>query len=93
MLDEERDAYIVKKIVVDKHPTLIGGALPGGFYLAPGYFYISSVFNFIFNMNPIAMGYVAATVGTLSALLIFYAAYKMFGPAVAVISMFFYTFS
>ena len=28
MVDEERDAFIVKKILIDKHPTLIGGALP-----------------------------------------------------------------
>src|SRR3989344_5450052 len=44
MFDEERDAFFVKRILVDHRPILIGGAIPEGFYLAPGYFYIPSFF-------------------------------------------------
>ena len=93
MIDEERDAFIVKRILVDKHPTLIGGALPGGFYLAPGYFYISAFFYYFTNLNPIGMGAIAAFLGVLSTPLIFYVAKKLFSPRVGILAAFFYTFS
>lgn len=93
MIDEERDAFIVKKILIDYHPTLIGGALPGGFYLAPGYFYISAFFYYFFNLNPIGMGYLAAFLGVATIPLIFYVAKKLFNPKVGILAAFFYTFS
>lgn len=93
MIDEERDAFIVKKILVDKHPTLIGGALPGGFYLAPGYFYISASLYFFSKLNPQTLGYVAATSGILTIPLLFYITRRMFNRKTAFLAAFFYTFS
>jgi len=93
MVDEERDAFIVKKILVDKHPTLIGGALPGGFYLAPGYFYISAVFYYLSDLNPIGMGRVAAAIGVISIPILFIIIKGMFNSKVAVLAALFYTFS
>ena len=93
MVDEERDAFIVKKILVDKHPTLIGGALPGGFYLAPGYFYISAVFYYLSDLNPIGMGRVAAAISVISIPILFIITKAMFNSKVAVLAALFYTFS
>lgn len=93
MVDEERDAFIVKKILVDKHPTLIGGALPGGFYLAPGYFYISAFFYFFTNGNPLGLGFVAAFFGSAATIIIFYVAKKLFDSTTAILAAIFYTFS
>lgn len=93
MVDEERDAFIVKKILVDKHPTLIGGALPGGFYLAPGYFYISAFFYYLSDLNPIGMGKVAAAISVISIPIFFFVIKKMFSAKVAVLAALFYTFS
>lgn len=93
MIDEERDAFIVKRILVDKHPTLIGGALPGGFYLAPGYFYISAFFYYFAGANPIVMGYIAAFFGVLTVPLIFYIAKRLFDQQIAILASFFYSFS
>ena len=93
MIDEERDAFIVKKIIKDKQPTLIGGALPGGFYLAPGYFYISAFFYFFTDGDPIGLGYVAAFFGAVSTPIIFYVTKKLFSCREAFLAALFYTFS
>src|SRR3989338_9362528 len=92
MIDEERDAFIVKKIIKDKQPTLIGGALPGGFYLAPGYFYISSFFYFFTNLNPTGMGYIAAFFGVASTPFIFYITKKLLTAPPTFFLTFFFTF-
>lgn len=93
MIDEERDAFIVKKIIKDKRPTLIGGALPGGFYLAPGYFYISAFFYFFTNGDPQGLGYIAALFATASTIIIFYVTKTLFNGRVAILATIFYTFS
>lgn len=93
MFDEERDAFVVKRILVDKHPTLIGGSVPGVFYLAPGYFYISALFYFFSQGNPLGLGFVASVLGVLSVLFLFFVAKDMFGRKVAVISTIIYTAS
>lgn len=90
MFDEERDAFLVKKIIVDKHPILIGGSIPGGFYLAPGYFYISAFFYFFSKGNPIGPIMAASTIGTLSVLLLFFVCLKLFNKKIAVFSALIY---
>lgn len=93
MIDEERDAFIIKKIIKDKRPTLIGGALPGGFYLAPGYFYISAFFYFFTDGNPQGLGYIAAFLGAVSTIIIFYVTKTLFNGRAAILAAIFYTFS
>ena len=92
-LDEERDLFIIRKILIDHHPTLIGGSVPGGIYLGPGYFYITSIFAFISHMNPVGLGAVAATLGTLSVVLIFIVGKKLFGVKTGLLSALFYSTS
>lgn len=93
MIDEERDAFIVKKMLINRHPTLIGGALPGGFYLAPGYFYISAFFYYLTNLNPVGLGYIITAINVISIPIMFLVIKKMFNINVAILASIFYTFS
>ncbi len=91
MFDEERDAFVVKRILVDHHFTLIGGSIPGGFYLAPGYFYVSSIFYFFSHGNPLGPAIAASSLGVLSTVLLFAITLKFFGKKIAVFSSLLYT--
>ena len=93
MFDEERDVFIVKRILIDKHFTLIGGAIPGAFYLAPGYFYISAVFYWLSGLNPIGPAIAASTLGVISTFLVFFVSLKFFDKKTAVFASLFYCVS
>lgn len=93
MFDEERDAFVVKRILVDKHPTLIGGAIPGAFYLAPGYFYISAIFYFFSQGNPLGPAIAASTLGVISTFLIFFTTKQLFNKKTAVFTSLLYAAS
>lgn len=93
MFDEERDAFIVKRIIIDKHFTLIGPSIPGSIYLGPGYFYIISIFYFLSKGNPLGPAIAAAVLGSLSTLLLFYLSWKLFEKRVAAVSSIIYAVS
>ena len=93
MFDEERDAFFVKRILVDHRPILIGGAIPEGFYLAPGYFYIASFFYLFSKGNPLGPAIVASSLGVISTFLIFFVTQKLFNKKTAVFSSIIYAFS
>src|SRR3989344_5485467 len=93
MFDEERDAFFVKRILVDHRPILIGGAIPEGFYLAPGYFYIASFFYLFSKGNPLGPAVVASSLGVISTFLIFFVTQKLFNKKTAVFSSIIYAFS
>lgn len=92
-LDEERDLFIIRKILIDHHPTLIGGSVPGGIYLGPGYFYITSILAFISRMNPVGLGAVAAILGVLTVVLIYIVGKKLFGSKTGLLAALFYSTS
>ncbi len=93
MFDEERDAFVVKRILVDKHPTLIGGAIPGAFYLAPGYFYISAIFYLLSGGNPLGPAIAASALGIISTLLLFFVSRELFNKKVATFTTIIYCVS
>lgn len=93
MFDEERDAFVVKRILVDKHFTLIGGSIPGAFYLAPGYFYISAIFYFLSNGNPLGPAIAASILGIISVVLLFFIAQEFFGKRAATFAALIYCVS
>lgn len=55
--DQERDGQAIKEIINLKKPTLIGPRVlgPGGFFLAPYFFYLLLPFYFVFNLCPQAI--------------------------------------
>jgi|SRR3989344_4125785 len=93
MFDEERDAFVVKRILVDRHFTLIGGSIPGAFYLAPGYFYISAIFYFLSNGNPLGPAIAASILGVISVVLLFFIAQEFFGKRAATFAALIYCVS
>jgi hypothetical protein len=57
--DQERDAYEVKKILVEHKPTLIGPRVvnTNGFFLGPYYTYVLTPFYILSNLHPIGSVY------------------------------------
>lgn len=85
-MDEERDAFIVKRILVNHKLTLIGGSVPGGIYVGPGLYYLSVIPMFLFKLNPIGLGITASFLGVFSIWLIYKAGEKIFNYKVGLIS-------
>jgi len=85
-MDEERDAFIVKRILVNHHFTLIGGAIPGGIYLGPAFYYLTSLPFLISKLNPVGLGIAASTLGVFSIWLIFKVGEKLFNYKVGLIA-------
>lgn len=54
--DEERDAFVIKKILVEKRLTLIGPRVlgPEGFFLGPYFTYLLTPFYFLTKLHPSA---------------------------------------
>lgn len=82
-VDEERDAFIMKKILTDLRPTLIGPAVPHLTYLGPFYFNFSAIIFALTNMDLIKMGYAASFIGVINACLLFLAARSIFKQRIA----------
>lgn len=85
-MDEERDAFIVKRILVNHHFTLIGGSVPGGIYLGPAFYYLSSLPLWISKLSPLGLGIVASALGVFSIWLIFKFGEKLFNFKVGLIA-------
>lgn len=93
MIDEERDAFIIRRILVEKRPVLIGGSIPGGLYIGPAFYYISAIIMFFSKLNPIGEGVVASLLGTISVWLIYKVGKKLFSSSVGIFSSLFYSVS
>lgn len=86
MMDEERDMFLVKRIVEEHKPLLIGVSIPGWFYLAPGYYYLSAIVHILFKLNPIGGLIAAAAIGVILVGLQYLVGKKTFGSRVGLIA-------
>ena len=93
MLDEERDAFLVRRMLVDHRPLLIGGAIPGGINVGPLFFYISAIPYALSNLNPVGPAYAAALIGFLSVLAVYFIGRKLFDERTAILATVFSGFS
>ncbi len=93
MIDEDRYSFIMKRIFVDHKLILAGVTIPGGIYLGPAYFYVSGMFQFLFNFDPMLMGALASAIGVLSVIGIFWLGKKFFGFNAGIIAAIFYAIS
>ena len=93
MLDEERDAFLVRRMLVDHRPLLIGGAIPGGINVGPLFFYISAIPYALSNLSPVGPAYAAAVVGVLSVLAVYFIGRKLFDERTAILATVFSGFS
>lgn len=78
--DEGRDALAVKRILLDRDPTLLGPtASVGGFYLGPVYYYMIAPFFLLFGMDPVGGAVMVALMGVVTVALMFVLLYRWFG--------------
>ena len=92
-IDEERDAFIMRRILVEHRPVLIGGSIPGGLYIGPGFYYLSAIVMFFSGLNPIGEGVVASLLGVISVYLIYKVGKLLFSRQTALFSSLFYATS
>lgn len=90
--DHDSDLYswIVKDMIVDKHPRLIGQLTSApGVYIGPFYYYLLIPFFLMTNMDPIAATIPLTVLAILSLISIYYVFSKLFNPIVGLIATFF----
>jgi 4-amino-4-deoxy-L-arabinose transferase-like glycosyltransferase len=88
--DQERDAFAVKKILIDKKPILIGPRVVGdkGFMLAPYFFYLLIPFYLVTNFHPYATIVFIAFYNILFLLFSFLTIKEIFSQKIAFIFIF-----
>ncbi len=78
--DEGRDAIVVKNLLVNYDPPLLGPPTSvGNMYLGPLYYYMMAISMAIVWLNPVAAAIMVALIGTMSVGLIYYLAREWFG--------------
>lgn len=93
MLDEERDAFLVRRMLVDRRPLLIGGAIPGGINVGPLFFYISAIPYYFSLLNPIGPAYAAGVVGVIGVIGTYWVGKELLGRRAGLLGGVFAAFS
>lgn len=88
--DQERDAFTIKQIIVDKKLTLIGPRVvnDNGFMLGPYFFYLLLPFYLITKLNPYAMILFVATYNFVFLSSSFFILKKIFSQKIAYVFIF-----
>lgn len=90
--DEEYQTNIAMTLVNNLHPIWIGvSASNTGFYLGPFWSYFSYIWLSLSHGDPIITAYIAALLGSLTALCIFYIGLKMFSSRVGIVAAVLYS--
>lgn len=78
--DEGRDAIIVRRLLVEFDPILIGpGTSIGNMYLGPLYYYLIAPALFLANLSPVGPSVFVAIIGVITVFLVWYIARSWFG--------------
>lgn len=93
MIDEERDAFLVRRLLVDHRPLLVGGVIPGGISIGPLFFYLSGIPYAISRLNPIGPAYAAGVVGVFGVFGVFVVGKSLLNNRVGLLAMVFSAFS
>jgi len=92
--DEGRDAIIVRRLLVNFDPILIGpGTSIGNMYLGPLYYYLMAPFLLLFNFSPVGPSVMVAIFGVATVFLVWFLAREWFGKEAAVVSSLLYALS
>src|SRR3989344_8876704 len=85
--DEGRDAIIVRRLLVDFDPILIGpGTSIGNMYLGPLYYYFIAPSLLLANFSPVGPSVAIAITGILTVFLVWFVAREWFGRSAAIIA-------
>ncbi len=92
--DEGRDAIIVRRLLVNFDPILIGpGTSIGNMYLGPLYYYLIAPSLLFANFSPVGPSVFVALLGVLTVALIWWVGRVWFGPKAGLIASFLYSIS
>jgi len=91
--DQLNNAWAAKTIIDDKRIPLVGmqAKLNSGIYIGPLYYYLITPVYFMFDLDPIASGYIAGVTSILTFLVLFIVIKRLFNEGTAFISVFLYT--
>lgn len=93
-IDEEYQSLLALSIIKDFHIIWIGlSAANTGFYIAPGFVYLHSLFLWISRLDPVILGYAASTVSFITILIFYYVVKHLFDKKSAIITTLIYSFS
>jgi 4-amino-4-deoxy-L-arabinose transferase-like glycosyltransferase len=92
--EQDLQAWIVKDILIDKHPRLIGQETSiTGLFIGPLYYYMLVPFFFLFNLNPLS-SYIPMTFISMATLFsVYYVLKKLYGRTPAIIGSLVYAVS
>lgn len=87
--DQTIHAWVIKDMLVDHKFPLVGMAAKGnsGVFIGPAYYYLLAGFYALTNLHPIAAGYSASIMSTLTAIVLFLTVKKMFSERIAIIAL------
>jgi 4-amino-4-deoxy-L-arabinose transferase-like glycosyltransferase len=92
--DEGRDVIIVRRLLVNFDPILIGpGTSVGNMYLGPIYYYMIAPFLLLFNFSPVGPSVFIALLGIITIGFVWYVSRKWFGKIAAFVSALVYSVS
>src|SRR5258708_5541648 len=78
--DEGRDVIIVRRLLVEHHPPLIGpGTSIGNMYLGPAYYYMMAVPLFLTNFSPVGPAIFIALLGLITIFFLWYVTRQWIG--------------
>ncbi len=88
--DQVDNAWAAKNLIVNGKIPLVGMVAKGnsGVYIGPVYYWLISIFYFIFNLNPIASGVFAGVTSIFTFWSLFYVVKKVFSWEAAIIAVF-----
>src|SRR4030043_278441 len=92
--DEGRDVIIVRRLLVNFDPILVGpGTSIGDMYLGPLYYYLMAPALFLAGFSPVGPAVMVALFGVATIFLVWYTARIWFGKTASIVSSLLYAFS
>jgi 4-amino-4-deoxy-L-arabinose transferase-like glycosyltransferase len=96
--DEGRDALVIKRILIDHHPTLIGPTTSvttpaGHMYLGPLYYYLMLIPMTLTGLNPASAAVIVALFGLATLLLLWWTGRTWFSPPAGLTATLLYAIS
>src|SRR5258708_4785831 len=77
--DEGRDVIIVRRLLIEHHPPLIGpGTSIGNMYLGPAYYYMMAIPLLVANFNPVGPAIFIALLGIITIFFVWYVTRQWF---------------
>lgn len=92
--DEGRDVLVVRRLLTEFHPPLIGpGTSIGNMYLGPFYYYMMAIPLLLSNFNPVGPAIFIGLLGVATIFFVWWVTREWFGNIAALISAFLYAIS